>query len=119
MVHNNGREFTPEVQASIANTCDVFLSLAIGDACPTTLLETTSWGMVAVCNDQSGYLENEPFLPLRLNDMKFNLEMLDYLQWIPEYQLREIAAKQREVVLAQHGWARFCDTVWTELEKWL
>lgn len=117
--HHGGRDFTPDVQATIASEYDFFISLARGDSNPTTLLETTSWGLLAACNDQSGYWANEPFVELKKDNMPFNLGVIDYLQSAPEYALKTRAEKIRQQVLDNHSWAQFCSTIWIEVEKWL
>lgn len=118
-IHYGGREFTPDVQRWIANEYDGFISLARGDANPTTLLETACWGMLPLCNIQSGYWPEQPFLELRKDDMLFNLEQIDWLQNAPEYELRCRADAIRREVVERHTWTRFCETVWGEVEKWL
>lgn len=119
MKHNSGRDFTPDVQALIANEYDCFLSLAKGDANPTVLLETACWGMLPMCNEQSGYHPNDPFMELRKGDTLFNLAQIDYIQTAPEYELRQRAAAIRERVVREHSWSIFVDKVWSEVEKWL
>lgn len=119
MVHNGGREFSPDVIQQIADDCDAFVSLAIGDANPTTLLETACWGLLPMCNIQSGYWPDKPFLELRKDDKLFNLRQLDWLQAAPEYELRQRAECIRETVMREHMWAIFCDRVWSEVQQWL
>lgn len=119
LVHYGATEFTPDIQARIANEYDFFISLARGDANPTTLLETSCWGLLPLCNQESGYWPNAPFMELRKDDALFNLEQIDWLQSAPEYELRCQAERIRQRVLDNHGWDRFCNTVWGELEKWL
>jgi hypothetical protein len=116
-MHYGGQYFTPDVQAEIARQHDFFISLARADACPTTLLETACWGLLPLANAESGYWPNRPFVELRLEDMLFNLEQIDWLQRAPEYELQQRAARIREQVLARHTWARFCESVWHEVER--
>jgi hypothetical protein len=118
-IHYGGRDFTPDVQAMIANEYDAFISLAYGDANPTTLLETACWGMLPMCNTLSGYWPDDPFLELRKGDMLHNLKMIDYVQEAPEYALRQRAAAIRDRVVCEHGWDTFVETVWSEVAKWL
>lgn len=118
-IEYGGVDFDLAGQQHITDEYDGFISLARMDANPTTLLETAAWGLVPFCNVESGYHPGEPFLELRLDDMRFNLEVLDWFQRAPEYELRCRAdAIQREVV-EQHTWARFCETLWAEISKWL
>lgn len=115
--HYGSREFTPDVQARIADEYDFFLSLAIGDANPTTLLETACWGLLPLCNIQSGYWPDAPFMEFRKDDTLFNLAQLDYLQSASEYELRQRAERIRCEVVDRHSWTQFCETVWNEVSK--
>lgn len=115
--HYGGAVFTPDKQAEITAEYDLFISLARSDANPTSLLETASWGMLPLCNVQSGYYPDKPFMELRTDDLPFNLEKIDSLQTMPEYQLKQLAAQVRQDVIEHHTWQRFCETVWSEVEK--
>lgn len=117
--HNGARDFTPDVQAWIANEYDAFISLARGDANPTTLLETACWGLLPMCNQESGYWPDKPFVELRKDDTLFNLAQIDWLQSASEYELRQRAEQIRCEVIERHGWARFYETVWSGLEPYL
>lgn len=116
-----GNVFTPDVQAQITHEYDFFVSLGRADANPTTLLETACWGLIPLCNPQSGYWPGEPFVPLRtpdsLDDTLQNLEMLDMLQRRDEGDLAEMAMQIRAKVAGRYTWQRFCEAVWTEVEK--
>lgn len=115
--HYGGVDFTPDVQARVTSEYDFFISLARSDANPTTLLETACWGMLGLCNEKSGYYANQPFVELRDDDLIWNLEQLDRLQSMSEYHLHERAQWVQRWVVEQHTWARFCATVWAEVEK--
>lgn len=117
--HYAGAGFTPAVQATITSEYDIFISLARSDANPTTLLETACWGLLPMCNQESGYWPNEPFVELRKDDMLFNLSQMDRLQSLPEYRLKEMADCVRREVVERHTWQRFNETVWAEIAKWL
>ena len=114
-----GIVFEPNNQRAIANEYDFFLSIANADACPTTLLETSAWGLVAACNVESGYLPNRPFIELRKGDLQYNLEVIDMLQRTSEYNLRKRSRMVREVIEKEYTWERFNATVWKEVQKWL
>lgn len=119
MGYFGGVDFTPDVQARITREFDGFLSLATMDANPTTLLETACWGLLPFCNAESGYLPDAPFAALCSDDPLFNLEQMDWFQQAPDYALRQRAERIRREVVERHTWARFCETVWAEVERWL
>lgn len=114
-----GREFTPEVQRAIANEYDFFISLARADANPTTLLETASWGMLPMCNQESGYLYEDPFPGLRIDGPLLNLHQIDQYQNETEWYLKNRVTKIQHEIAERHTWPIFCQKLWAEIEKWL
>lgn len=119
LTHYGGRELLPSFIQQLCDTYDGFLSLARGDANPTTLLETACWGLTGFCNEGSGYYANRPFLPLKTNDMAFNLEQIEAFQWTDESALRARAVRLRQVMETEYTWDKFCSTVWGALQSWL
>lgn len=117
--HYGGADFTPELQKHLTSEYDFFISLARGDANPTTLLETACWGLLPMCNQESGYWPGEPFVELRKDDMVFNLDQLSMLQAMPEYKLNQQVERIQRQIKEHHTWACFNETVWAEVEKWL
>lgn len=111
--------FDDRNQHAVANEFDFFLSIANADANPTTLLETSAWGLVAACNVESGYLPDRPFIELRKGDLSYNLEVIDMLQRTSEYNLRKRSRIVREVIEKEYNWQRFCNTVWQSVERFL
>ncbi len=114
---NTGEEFTPDAIERLCHDYDFFLAMGRFDANPTTLLETTAWGLVAACTPESGYPPDSPFLELRLDDMPFNLEQIERLQTMPEYDLRQRSERLRHYIEECHRWEPFCETVWQEVER--
>ncbi len=115
--HYGGAYFTPDVQARITREYDFFISLARADANPTTLLETACWGLLPLCNNESGYWPNSPFIELKLDDPLFNLAVIEMLQAMPEYRLRQKSLAIRNEIVERHSWPGFCWTIWKEIEK--
>lgn len=117
--HYGGALFVQPLIGQIADTYDGFLSLARGDANPTTLLETACWGLTGFCNKESGYWPNAPFLELRLNDLAFNLEQMEWLQTVSEYDLRMRAEQMRDLMVREYNWDKFTTTIWEVMQRWL
>lgn len=117
--HYGGADFTPELQKHLTEEYDFFVSLARGDSNPTTLLETASWGLLPMCNKESGYWPGEPFVELQKDNMAFNLAQMDLVQSMPEYKLNELTGFIRRQVVENHGWSKFCETIWNEVSKCL
>lgn len=117
--HHAGALFTPPLIQQVADEYDFFVSLALGDANPTTLLETACWGLLGFCNPQSGYWPNDPFLALELDNLAGNLDQLDYWQGLSEYDLRLRSELMREHVASHYTWTRFCDTLWQGIAPYL
>lgn len=117
--HHAGALFTPEYQVGITREYDAFVSLANSDANPTTLLESAAWGLLPLCNAESGYVADQPFMELRRDDLLFNLEQLDAVQSMEEYELRNRTEAIRAEVVANYNWDKFNATLWAQVEKYL
>jgi hypothetical protein len=119
MTLHGGKDFTPDVIADICKDYDYFLSLASSDANPTSLLETAAWGLIGACTRESGYLNHKPFIPLKLDDLEFNLSVIDGLQSTSESALHDLSLKMRTIVEEQYAWVKFTATVWARLCEWV
>lgn len=108
---------TPDLGRKIVEDCDFFISPSRSDANPTTLLETTAWGIIPTCTKQSGYWEDEVFTNIPIDDPDGAVQVLNRLQHEPEENLLARAKHARSVVESEHSWARFCETVWRVLGK--
>ncbi len=119
MTMHGGKDFTPEVIADICKQYDFFLSMATSDANPTTLLETSAWGLIGACTQESGYLRHAPFVPLYVDDLYNNLEIIDGFQTAPEQELWNISRHMRLAIEKRYTWDKFTSTVWGKLREYL
>ncbi len=104
-------ELTPDFVRRLADEADVFVTMGVSDANPTTILEAMAWGF-PVCNTpESGYHGLPELTPLSTTDMRHNLEVLDRMQDAPEAALLAQADAARRRVEADYGWDRFLSTV--------
>lgn len=113
-----GMEFDEQSVTTLCQDYDFFLSLARADANPTTLLETAAWGLVGLCNEESGYFADDPFIGLN-GTLVDNWETVDYWQHAPEWELKQRSLRLRRIVEREYTWERFNATVWSEVQKWL
>lgn len=108
---------TKEVAENICSRGDIFINTSISDANPTTLLEATSWGLVAACTKESGYYGGEMFYELELGDLRKSIDIIKYLLNVDETVLLERSAYNRKIVAQEHTWEKFNTTIWNELQK--
>ena len=100
-----------EVMERLAQECDVFLTMGISDANPTTILESMAWGFPVACTPQSGYYNMSEIRELSTTDMALNLEVLDYYQNANEEELRAQADRGRSLVETAFTFERYTRTV--------
>jgi glycosyltransferase involved in cell wall biosynthesis len=100
-----------QVMERLAAECDVFLSLGVSDANPTTILESMAWGFPVACTPQSGYYRMSEIKELSTTDMAHNLAMLDYFQSASESELLQIADRARSLVETRFTFERYTRTV--------
>jgi glycosyltransferase involved in cell wall biosynthesis len=108
---------TPAYMRRLAEECDVFITMGVSDANPTTILEAMAWGF-PVCNTpESGYHRLPELIGLSTTDMQHNLAVLDRMQDAPEAELRTQADLARARVERDFGWDRFLGTVLGAVER--
>jgi glycosyltransferase involved in cell wall biosynthesis len=99
------------VMERLAAECDVFLTMGVADANPTTILESMAWGFPVACTPQSGYYRMSEIKELSTTDMAHNLTVLDYFQSAVEDELRKQADQARSLVESRYTFERFTRTV--------
>lgn len=100
-----------EVMERLAAECDVFLTMGISDANPTTILESMAWGFPVACTPQSGYYRMSEIKELSTTDMAHNLAVLDHFQSADEGELMQQADPARSLVETRFTFGRFTRTV--------
>lgn len=114
-------DFTPQFMTDLSKKTDFFLNTSISDANPTTLLEAAAWGFPTFCTPQSGYygdIEHDNlFVGLKIDDIDYNLEVLNRYQYAPESDLIMRSNESRAVVARKYTWNNFCNTIWNRLEQ--
>jgi hypothetical protein len=86
---------------------DVFITMGVSDANPTTVLESMAWGFPVCCTPQSGYYNMPEIFQLSITDMNYNIEMLKKIQYMPEEYLIAQADKARKHVETHFTWELF------------
>jgi hypothetical protein len=119
MVLHGGMMFTPDNVAKLCSLYDAVAVIAEADANPTILLEAASWGLSVFCNREAGYLPNQPFNELRLNDMAFNVGMMRAFQREDEYTLARAVDFQRARVERDYTFDKMTRTIWSKVEAYL
>ena len=110
-------ELTPDYVRRLGEECDVFLTMGVSDANPTTILEAMAWGFPVCCTPESGYHHMPELVSLSTTDMAHNLLALDRMQDAPEATLRAQADAARRRVETDFGWDRFLATVLGGIER--
>jgi len=102
---------------TIVNECDIFINTSISDANPTTLLESTAWGLIPACTPQSGYYNDSMFTSLTLNSVDETVKIITDLLHVPSDVLRARSIVARKKIETHYTWDRFCSTIWDELQR--
>jgi len=99
------------VMEQLAAECDVFLTMGISDANPTTILESMAWGFPVGCTPQSGYYRMSELQELSITDAAHNLAVLDSFQSAPEGELLQVSDRARNLVETRFTFERYTRTV--------
>jgi hypothetical protein len=105
------------VAERLAAECDIFLTMGVSDANPTTILESMAWGFPVACTPQSGYYRISEIQELSTTDMEHNLAVLDYFQSAGEGELLQRADRARTLVETRYTFERFTKTVVDTLQR--
>jgi hypothetical protein len=106
-----------ETMERLAAEVDVFLTMGISDANPTTILESMAWGFPVACTPQSGYYRMDEIRELSTTDMDQNLRVLDYFQSADEAELLRQADRARSLVETRFTFERYTRTVLDTLTR--
>lgn len=101
----------------IVNECDIFINTSISDANPTTLLESTAWGLIPACTPQSGYYNDPMFTSLTLDSVDKTVQIITDLLHVPSEQLIQRSIASRKKIEEHYTWENFCSTIWNELQR--
>ena len=115
----SGMEFTPQNIDWICKHYDFFFAMGRFDANPTSLLETSCWGLLAACTKESGYWPDEPFIELRLDDLAHNLDIVDWLQRAPSAELQARAEIICTRVIEQHSIEARLTKIWDKMLEFI
>ena len=117
--YHGGLQFTPDVIRWLCNQYDFFVTMGRYDANPTSLCETSAWGLMPFCTPTSGYWPGQPFAALQTDNLLFNLTQLETFQYMPEHKLIEWQTSIRDVIIRDFTWERTCSVVWEKMQEWL
>lgn len=95
---------------------DFIFSPGKSDANPTVLLEAMSLGLIPVCTRESGYDDDNRFYVMNYGQIDSALNLCDELQVVPCEEL-EKRRNSNFLALREYSWAKFTDTVLSEINK--
>jgi glycosyltransferase involved in cell wall biosynthesis len=103
----------------ICNDCDVMVNVSLSDANPTTLLETTAWGLIPACTKESGYYRNPMFHELFLDDIDKTIAVLRNLLNRSTADLKQQSLMNRQLVKEKYSWEVFCTKIWAKISSYV
>ena len=116
--HHGYMDLQSDAAKSLISTYDFLIMPGLHDANPTTVLEAMSWGVIPVLSDGCGYsLSGGDYHGYRLaRACTEDVALIESLQRADETTLRDLVAKNRELVSSRYTWQRFIDSVALVLE---
>lgn len=117
-LHRFGRRdfATDEARALVAEH-DFLLTVGVGDANPTTVLEAMAWGLIPVCTPLSGYAGRSGIVNVPAGDAEAAASVLRLLQERPEAELLALQAANDADLDGHFNWDRFTDQVVAAIES--
>jgi glycosyltransferase involved in cell wall biosynthesis len=111
------RDFTTGEARELVAEHDFLLTVGVGDANPTTVLESMAWGLIPVCTPQSGYAGRAGIVNVPPEDADAAVAVLRQLQERPESELTALQAANDDDLDRHFTWDRFTDQVVAAIES--
>lgn len=111
------RDFTTNEARDLVAEHDFLLTVGVGDANPTTVLEAMAWGLVPVCTPESGYANRVGIVNVPAGDADAAVAVLRSLQERPERDLLSLQAFNDDDLDLHFTWDRFTDQVVEAIES--
>jgi hypothetical protein len=111
------QDFTTGAAQELVAGHDFLLTVGIGDANPTTILEAMSWGLVPVCTPESGYHAQPGIVNIPATDPDKAERTLRSLQLATADELRALQAANDRSLDTHFNWTRFTDQVVGAIES--
>jgi glycosyltransferase involved in cell wall biosynthesis len=96
---------------------DFLLTVGVGDANPTTVLEAMSWGLIPVSTPESGYIGERGIVPIPARDPAAAEQVLRELQTRPAAELTALQALNDARLDEHFNWDRFTQQVVSAIES--
>lgn len=111
------RDFATDDARELVAEHDFLLTVGVGDANPTTVLEAMAWGLVPICTPESGYTGRRGIVNLPLGAAEEAASVLRRLQEQPEAELLALQAANDADLDDHFNWGRFTDQVVAAIES--
>jgi glycosyltransferase involved in cell wall biosynthesis len=96
---------------------DFLLTVGVGDANPTTVLEAMSWGLVPVCTPESGYRGERGIVTVPARDPAAAEQVLRELQAQTAAELAALQASNDARLEGHFNWDRFTQQIVSAIES--
>lgn len=100
----------------LCNTCDLMVNVSSSDANPTTLLETSAWGLPVACTPSSGYYGGEQFYEIPENNPIAAANVIRNIINMPSEELDKRRMANFELIRSHYTWDNFCNKIWDVLK---
>jgi glycosyltransferase involved in cell wall biosynthesis len=111
------RDFRTVESKQLVAEHDFLLTVGVGDANPTTVLEAMSWGLIPVCTPESGYREERGIVTVPARDPAAAEQVLRDLQTRPAADLTALQASNDARLEDHFNWDRFTQQVVSAIES--
>jgi glycosyltransferase involved in cell wall biosynthesis len=105
------RDFSTHEARALVAEHDFLLTVGVGDANPTTVLEAMAWGLIPVCTPESGYAGRRGIVNVPAHDVETAAAVLRALQERPEHDLLALQLANDADLDDHFTWDRFTDQV--------
>jgi glycosyltransferase involved in cell wall biosynthesis len=107
---------SPEAKRIVKNM-DFMITMSNRDANPTTIIEASSMGLVAICPIGSGYFESDGVFNISGVDIKKAMRQINRFNFMDESILNIKRKEMHNLIKCRYNWSNFSKKIIEEIES--
>jgi glycosyltransferase involved in cell wall biosynthesis len=117
LIQHGKYELSSTEAKRIVKNMDFMITMSNRDANPTTIIEASSMGLVAICPIGSGYSESDGVFNISGCNMKLAIEQINNFNFMEESVLDEKRKQMFGLIKTRYSWPVFSMNVIKEIER--
>lgn len=117
LIQHGTHELNSTYAKNLIKKMDFMITMGNRDANPTTILESSAMGLVAVCPVGSGYTESDGVFNISGTDFNSAIQKINYLNKCNAVSLEKKRTQMRALIDNYYCWPRFVRQIVSEIKN--